>query len=55
MVDRFFFIEGLSDTGTVLSIHKVVKHMPEHLENLQDFDVTLDAIDENNRTPRGHI
>ena len=28
-------------------IHKVVKYRTEHLKNLKDFDVTLDAIDEN--------
>ena len=26
-------------------IHKVVKYRTEHLKNLKDFDVTLDAID----------
>ena len=31
----------------MLLIHKVVKYMTEHLENLQDFDVIIDAIDEN--------
>ena len=33
--------------STVLSIHTVVKYMTEHLKNLQDFDVTIDVIDEN--------
>ena len=39
--------QALLRTRTVLLIHKVVKNMRECFKNLQDYDVTIDAIDEN--------
>ena len=39
--------KALLRTGSVLSIHKVVKYMTENFENIHGFDVAIDTIDEN--------
>ena len=39
--------KALLRTGSMLSIHRVVKYMTENLENVHGFDVTIDTIDEN--------
>lgn len=39
--------QALLRTGSMLSIHRVVKYMTENLENVNGFDVTIDTIDEN--------
>ena len=39
--------QALLRTGSMLSIHKVVKYITENFENIHGFDVTIDTIDEN--------
>ena len=49
-MDRIFSwrdFKALLRTGSMLSIHRVVKYLTENLENVHGFDVTIDTIDEN--------
>ena len=39
--------KALLRTGSVLSIHKVVKYLTDNFENIHGFDVAIDTIDEN--------